>query len=229
MLSDLIIAENRRERICHNLKRGVKSPAQDAEMQALEKVLACLNDNRPAAAAGLSPEEQRHLRGFQFLTLKPLMVILNSDEQGFASHADLLAILGESHPAIEFAGRFEMELGGLDEDEARLFMDDMHISSSARDRLTVLAYEVLGYLTFFTVGSDEVRAWTIRSGATALDAAGAIHSDLARGFIRAECFTYEDLKRHGSEKALTQQGLMRLEGRDYRVQDGDILSIRFSV
>jgi ribosome-binding ATPase YchF (GTP1/OBG family) len=108
-------------------------------------------------------------------------------------------------------------------------MEDMGISASARDRLTLAAYELLGYISFFTVGADEVRAWTVRRGDTALDAAAAIHSDLARGFIRAECFTYDDLMAHGSEKTLKDKGLIRLEGRTYPVKDGDILSVRFSV
>jgi len=103
------------------------------------------------------------------------------------------------------------------------------LTASARDRLTLAAYELLGYISFFTVGADEVRAWTIRRGDTAVDAAAAIHSDLARGFIRAECFTYDDIMAHSSEKALKDKGLIRLEGKTYPVKDGDILSIRFSV
>ena len=108
-------------------------------------------------------------------------------------------------------------------------MEDMGISASARDRLTLASYDLLGYISFFTVGADEVRAWTIRKGDSAVDAAAAIHSDLARGFIRAECFAYEELMAHGSEKALKDKGLVRLEGKTYPVKDGDILSIRFSI
>jgi hypothetical protein len=122
-----------------------------------------------------------------------------------------------------------MELSRLDEEEAALFMEDMGIPESAYRRLTSLAYEILGYISFFTVGTDEVRAWNVRRGDTALDAAAAIHSDLARGFIRAECFSYEACLEYGSEKSIREKGLFRLEGRDYRVQDGDILNIRFNV
>jgi Predicted GTPase, probable translation factor len=134
-----------------------------------------------------------------------------------------------SIPVIEFAGKFEMELAQLDPSDREAFMADMGIGESARSRLTRAAYEALGYISFFTVGEDEVRAWTIRKGETALDAAGTIHSDLARGFIRAECFTVKDLLELGSEKAVKDKGLFRLEGKEYIVQDGDILHIRFSV
>ncbi len=130
---------------------------------------------------------------------------------------------------VEFAGKFEMELAGLEPDEASAFMQDLGIEHSARERLTGFAYSILGYSSFFTVGEDEVRAWTIRTGANAVDAAGVIHSDLARGFIRAECFSYENLEIHGSEKELKEKGLIRLEGKSYQVKDGDILNIRFSV
>jgi hypothetical protein len=158
------------------------------------------------------------------------MVILNSDESGFGKNGGLLSKIEKQYRVIEFAGKFEMELSGLnDPEEEKIFMADMGIQESARDRLTRLAYGLLGYISFFTVGSDEVRAWNIRTGDTALDAAGTIHSDLARGFIRAECCTYDDLMALGSEKAVREKGLMKLEGKNYLVQDGNILSIRFNV
>jgi hypothetical protein len=131
---------------------------------------------------------------------------------------------------VEFAGKFEMELSRLTEqDDVALFMADMGIEESARKRLTRLAYDTLGYISFFTVGSDEVRAWNIVKGSTALKAAETIHSDLARGFIRAECFSYQELVRCGSEKGVRDEGKFHLEGKDYVVQDGDIVHIRFNV
>jgi len=158
------------------------------------------------------------------------MIILNSDESGFGKNGDLLREIEKDHPVIEFAGKFEMELSSLnDPEEEEFFMADMGIQESARDRLTRLAYGLMGYISFFTVGSDEVRAWNIHEGNTAFDAAGTIHSDLARGFIRAECFTYDDIVARGSEKAIRKKGLMKLEGKNYLVQDGNILSIRFNV
>jgi ribosome-binding ATPase len=157
------------------------------------------------------------------------MVVLNSDEALFGKGGPLLPEGGKDYGVIEFAGKFEMELGRLDEEEAALFMEDMGIPESAQSRLTRLAYDTLGYISFFTVGEDEVRAWNVRRGDTALEAAAVIHSDLARGFIRAECFTYEDCVNFGSEKRIREQGLFRLEGKEYAVKDGDILSIRFNV
>ena len=136
----------------------------------------------------------------------------------------------KGYRVIEFSGKFEMELSRFEDgEEAALFMEDMGIKESARDRLARFAQDTLGYISFFTVGSDEVRAWHLRRGQSALEAAGSIHSDLARGFIRAECFTYGDIVECGSEKAIRENGRFRLEGKDYVVEDGDILSIRFNV
>jgi hypothetical protein len=200
----------------------------EAEKKTLVKVCEGLGNNRPISSLGLSPEELKPLRGFRFLTEKPMMVILNSDENNFSKSSAFADALEGGLAMVEFAGLFEMELGKLAEDEAKEFMEDMKIEASAKERLTMLAYDVLGYITFFTVGPDEVKAWTIKKGDTAVDAAGAIHSDLARGFIRAECFSYEDLIGLGSEKALRDKGLLRLEGKTYLVKDGDIMSIRFN-
>ena len=229
MLSDLIAVENRLDRIQNGYKRGQRTDALLREEKILRKLSDHLNQNRPLRDLELSAEEEKAIRGFQFLTKKPIMVILNSDETRFGKNGPRIAEIESTGRAIEFAGQFEMELSQLDEEEAALFMDDMGIAESAYRRLTGLAYEILGYISFFTVGSDEVRAWNVRRGDTALDAAAAIHSDLARGFIRAECFSYEDCLQYGSEKTIREKGLFRLEGRDYRVQDGDILSIRFNV
>ncbi len=228
ILADLIVTETRLERINHQLRRGVKTPALELERDALMKIQSFLEQGDLAAPPELTADEDKAMRGFRFLTLKPMIAILNSDEATFGRNAELLATVWKRFHGIEFAGQFEMELNRLESEEAKAFMEDMGIGASARDRLTMAAYELLGYISFFTVGPDEVRAWTIRRGETAVDAAGAIHSDLARGFIRAECFAYEDLMAHGSEKALKDKGLIRLEGRTYPVKDGDILSIRFN-
>jgi ribosome-binding ATPase YchF (GTP1/OBG family) len=158
------------------------------------------------------------------------MVIINSDEANFGKDQNLLAEIEKRNRVIEFAGKFEMELAQLnDPEDIELFMADMGIQASARERLCRAAYELLGYISFFTVGSDEVRAWSIQEGASVLTAAGTIHSDLARGFIRAGCFSYDDLIRYGSEKQVGEKGLLRLEGRKYIVQDGNVINIRFNV
>jgi hypothetical protein len=230
LLSDLISAEGRLERIELGYKRGQKTPALQAEEKVLRKIIEHLNAGQPIRTLGLKEEEEKSVRGFQFLTLKPWMVILNSGEKNLGQNQAVLDEIRKKQTAIEFAGKFEMELAQLnDPDEAELFMQDMGIQESARKRLALLAYEVLGYITFFTIGTDEVRAWNVRKGANALDAAGTIHSDLARGFIRAESFTYDDLIACGSEKGVKEKGRLRLEGKNYLVQDGDILHIRFNV
>jgi GTP-binding protein YchF len=230
LVSDMIVAESRLERIQQGYKRGQKSDALQREEMVLIRILDQLNKALPIRDLQLTPDEDKTIRGFQFLTWKPLMVILNSDESTFGMNGALLEEMEKIHRAIEFAGNFEMELARLDDqEETRLFMVDMGIKESASYRLTWLAYKTLGYISFFTVGSDEVRAWNVHRGDTALDAAGTIHSDLAKGFIRAECFSYEDYLQCGTEKGLREKGLLRLEGKEYTVQDGDIMNIRFNI
>jgi ribosome-binding ATPase YchF (GTP1/OBG family) len=178
----------------------------------------------------LDGEHEKMIRGFQFLTQKPVLVIINSDETNYGKDKNLLAEIEKRHRVIEFAGKFELELSQLnDPGDIKLFMEDIGLKESARDRLCRATYELLGYISFFTVGADEVRAWSIRTEESILTAAGTIHSDLARGFIRAECFSYDDLMAYGSEKQISDQGLMRLEGKKYIVQDGDVLNIRFNI
>jgi GTP-binding protein YchF len=230
LISDLIIAENRLERIEKDCRRGKKTHLIEAEKRLLNRIIDHLNNNQPIRLLPLEGESEKMIRGFQFLTQKPAMVILNSDENNFAKHSHPLAEIEKRYRVVEFAGQFEMELSQLnDREDIALFMADMGIKESARDRLCKAAYELLGYISFFTVGSDEVRAWSIKQGQSALAAAAKIHTDLARGFIRAECFTYNDLIANGSEKHLSEKGLLRLEGKNYIVQDGNILSIRFNV
>ncbi|MFQ5745171.1 MAG: DUF933 domain-containing protein [Acidobacteriota bacterium] len=229
LISDLIITEKRLERIEASMKKGLGSNPLKLEEKVLRRVHEQLGNGLPIRALELSGDEEVAIRGFQFLTDKPVLVILNSDESSFGRHQDLLARIERRHRALEFAGAFEMELSRLADDEAKEFMDDMGIPESARARLTRLAHEVVGYISFFTVGQDEVRAWNIRRGSTALEAAATVHTDMARGFIRAECFTYDELMECGSEKTVKEKGRFRLEGKQYVVQDGDILSIRFSV
>jgi len=230
LISDLLVAENRLERIAQTHRRGQKTDLLVAEEKVLRRIVDQVGQGEMVAALGLGSEEEKTVRGFQFLTAKPLMVILNSEESGFGTNPALLRQIAGKFPALEFAGRFEMELSRLDDPEQeRLFMADMGIGESARSRLTRLAYGVLGYISFFTVGPDEVRAWNVRGGSTALEAAHAIHSELSRGFIRAECFTYDDLVALGSEKALREKGRVRLEGKNHIVPDGEIISIRFHV
>jgi ribosome-binding ATPase len=230
LISDLIIAENRLERIEKAYQRGKKTNLLEMEERALHRIIGHLNSNRPIRDLELDGDTEKILRGFQFLTQKPIMVILNSDETSFGKDQHTLAEIGKRHRVIEFAGQFEMELSQLNDwEEIALFMADMGIRESARDRLCRAAYQLLGYISFFTVGDDEVRAWSMHKGESVLAAAGTIHTDLARGFIRAECISYDDLMALGTEKQVSEKGLLRLEGRDYVVEDGNILNIRFNV
>lgn len=229
ILSDLIITENRLMRIEEWYRRGKHTSELEREEKLLRRIESELNENRLVGNMSLTKDEASIIAGFQFVTSKPLLVILNSDEKNFSTNGDLMKSLTVKYTTVEFAGKFEMELSRLDDDERALFMADMGIEESARERLTRCAYELLGYISFITVGTDEVRAWTIHRGDTALQAAGTIHSDLARGFIRAECFSYDELVECGSEKSVRDHGWFRLEGKNYIVRDGDILNIRFSV
>jgi GTP-binding protein YchF len=229
LIADLVVAEKRLEKIEAGLKKGQTTPALKAEEKVLRTVVDALNAGRPVRDLEIDMDGETMIRGFQFLTKKQGLIILNSHEALFSKNGDLMEELGGRYRTVEFAGEFEMELTRLDEESARAFMEDLGIGESARDRLTALAYDALGYISFFTVGEDEVRAWNVRRDATAVEAAAAIHSDLARGFIAAECFRYDDLVAFGSEKAVKDKGRFLLAGKDYSVKDGDILSIRFNV
>lgn len=228
LLADLILTERRLERIAEAEKKGIATNEIKLEGKALQRIHAQLEAGGAISDLELTRDEEAAIRGFQFLTQKPVLVVVNSDESRFGDSAGVIEEIGKRHRVIEFAGSFEMELGELDEEEALAFREDMGIESSARARLTRLAHEVVGYISFFTVGPKEVHAWNVRHGDSAVDAAGAIHTDLARGFIRAERFTVDEIVEHRSEKALKELGLVRLEGKDYQVQDGDVLFVRHS-
>ena len=232
LLADLIIAEKRLEKVELSLKKGgAGNNAQTlkAERDVLGLIVEALNAGRPLRELKFDDNQDLLIRCFQFLTQKPAMVSLNSDEASAGKNESILETIKQHYQAVEFAGQLEMELSQLDEESARAFMEDLGIKESAKDRLITLAYEALGYISFFTVGEDEVRAWNIRRGATALEAAAAIHTDLARGFIAAECFNYDDLMAAGSDKAVRSNGQFKLVGKDYMDRDGDILSIRFHI
>ncbi len=230
MLNDLIVAEKRLEKIELGYKRGIRTPAILSEDKALREICAQLQNNLPLRDLQLHPDEEKAVRGFQFFSAKPLLILINCSEDNPAEWDETLKTLGNrGYKAYAIAGKFEEELSKLDAEEAQMFMADMGMTESIRDRLTHWSYQLIGYISFFTVGADEVRAWTLEGGANAVAAAGKIHSDLARGFIRAECFKYDDIITHGSEKVLKEKGLFRLEGKEYVVKDGDIISIRFNV
>ncbi len=232
LFSDLIIVERRMERLARDLaKRGVYAgrPADRQEFDLLLRIKENLEREIPIRDLELTPEEEKRLRGYQLLTAKPALVVLNIGDQGRDDPAAYVDYHHRHSEVLCLRGGLEMEIAQLDESEAALFLDEYGIAEPGLKRMIRQSYALLGLHSFFTVGEDEVRAWTIPQGASAVEAAGAIHSDLARGFIRAEVVGYEALIAAGSLAEARKQGKLRLEGRDYVVRDGDVLNIRFNV
>ena len=232
LFSDLTIVERRMERLAHDLaKRGgyATRQADQHEFDLLMRLKENLEQEIPIRDLALTPEEKKQLRGYQPLTAKPVLVVLNVGDQGSDRPDDYIAYSHRHTDVLCLRGALEMEIAQLAEQEADLFLQEYGIQEPGLHRMIRLSYDLLGLHSFFTVGQDEVRAWTIEKGATAVQAAGTIHSDLARGFIRAEVVSYDALISAGSLAAARKQGQVRLEGRDYVVQNGDILTIRFNV
>jgi GTP-binding protein YchF len=230
---DLAVVENRLGKLSSKKK---PQPEEVFEKALLERCHDCLMDEKPIRALEMSAEEERALRGFTFVTAKPHIIVLNLDEtQGDIADlpnggALLRGIKERGLAVIKIYGRLEMDLLDLSPEEAEEFMDGLQIDEPAREKLISTAYGTLGLISFFTCGPDEVRAWTLHDGDNALNAAGAIHSDLARGFIRAQVVSYDDYTMHGDSYAnCRDSGVLRLEGKDYKVKDGDIIEIRFNI
>lgn len=225
VLADLEIAERR-------LERARKERAPAVEIENLEKVKGTLEEERPLRS--LPPEELNRatLSGYGFLTDKPLLVAVNREES--KAGEELSLTLSERIAGLDAAGMglsasVEAEIAGLDPEDQLLFLEDLGLPEPALSRFIRTAYGLLDLISFFTVGPDEVRAWTIRRGTTARKAAGKIHSDLERGFIRAEVTPYDVFMEHGSEQAVKEAGRLQVEGKDYIVSDGDIICVRFNV
>jgi GTP-binding protein YchF len=235
--SDLGLIEKRIVRIQQTLNklRGPEREANEREAAALERCKAALEENTPIREVELDEEDQRLLRGFGFLTQKPVLVLFNVGEEQLGEPSTQLVAQARERfaaPGVEIdalAGKIEMEIAQLDEEDAQMFMSDLGIEESSLDRVIRLSYNLLGLISFFTVGPDENRAWTIRRGATAVEAASEIHSDIARGFIRAEVVAYNDMLALGSMAEAKKAGKFRLEGKNYVVQDGDIAHFLFNV
>jgi hypothetical protein len=232
LFSDLLIVERRLERLASDLdKKGtyVNRQTDQAEHDLLLRVREALEQETPIRDLDLAPEEEKQLRGFQFLTAKPVLVVLNVGDEGSDRPEDYVSYPHRRSGVICLRGALEMEIAQLETKEMLLFLAEYGIEEPGLNRMIRLSYNLLGLQSFFTVGEDEVRAWTIPQGASAVEAAGAIHTDLARGFIRAETVSYQDLVDSGSMVEARKRGLVRLEGRDHVVQNGDVLSIRFNV
>jgi GTP-binding protein YchF len=224
MVSDLVVAEKRLERLVADAKRGKKAEPEEEEL--LVRCKAVLEEDRPLRS---EPELAAHpaLRGFAFLSAKPMLVLFNNEDEDDA--VPDAAGLTDTESVAVIKGRLEQELAQMEADEAAAFLEEFNITASAMDRIIGRSYRLLGLISFFTVGEDEVRAWTIKQSTPAVEAAGAIHTDMQKGFIRAEVLAYDDLMNAGTFKDARAKGTVRLEGKTYAVQDGDIITFRFNV
>jgi hypothetical protein len=233
LLSDMLIAERRIERLQAQLKKGGDKQQKtyaEAELALFMRLQESLNYNTPLRDLDLLQSDMKMLRNYGLLTLKPMLVVLNVGDNPAGEAIEALCGYRHRHTTVAaIQGRLEMELAQLPPEEAGEFLAGYGIDEPGLNRIIRMSYSLLGLHSFFTVGEDEVRAWTIPVGAVAVEAAGVIHSDLARGFIRAEVIAYEALIAAGSLPSARQRGLLRLEGKDYVVQNGDILNIRFNV
>jgi GTP-binding protein YchF len=234
MLSDLAMVEKRVERLERDLKKQ-KNPSLEKELQVLKVCKTVLEKQTPLREASLGPEEERLIRGFTFLSLKPMLYVLNLGEKDAAranaaeQFAAAAGLRQRPHTAVTaICGKVEAELAELSDSEAAEFLASYGLKESAISRLIHASYQLLGLISFFTVGDDECRAWTIRAGTSALEAAGEIHSDMQRGFIRAEVVKYEDLMAAGGLAEARARAQLKLEGKDYIVHDGEVVRIRHS-
>src|SRR6476469_7654545 len=235
ILADLAMIDRRLERLQGSGRHGTPAEreANEREGVILSRLKPALEAGRPIRDEPLDDDEEKALRGFRFLTQKPVLVLLNVGEGELAGAPALAEGIRTNyehkHAMVDaLSAKIEMELGELDPDEAGVFMEELGITESALDRVIALSYKLVGLISFLTAGPDEVRAWPIPDGSNAVDAAGAIHTDLARGFIRAETIAYEDLLTLGSMAEAKKHGKVRSEGKTYRVRDGDVLEILFS-
>ena len=224
ILSDLMSVEKRLERLDLDRKRG--KAGDETERSLLEQCRDLLNAETPLRR---SPElaDAPALRGFAFLSAKPMLALFNNEDDDDALPAGAEDLDDDLTGVIR--AKLEHELAQMDAEEAEAFLEEFAITASATHRVILASYELLGLISFFTVGDDEVRAWTIRRGTSALDAAGTIHTDLKKGFIRAEVISYDDLIAAGTYAEGRKRGTVRLEGKTYEVQDGDVITVRFNV
>ena len=238
ILADLGVAERRLERIEKDLKKG-RSAELEKERDLVQRCRQALEEGKPLRTLELSGEDIKRLRGFQFLSAKPLLLVINLDEadvpdvgasvERAAETTGLTAFLAHAATrAVALCATIELEISQLEGADATAFLTDLGLPESGLDRVIRASYDLLGYMSFFTVGEDECRAWSIARGTPAQLAAGEIHSDIQRGFIRAEVVAYDALTSRGSMGACRERGEVRLEGKEYIVQDGDIINFRFA-
>ena len=237
LFADHAVVEKRLERIEPEIRtaKGPEKEARERERLVLQKAMAALDRETPLRDIGLDDDERKAIRGYRFLTLQPQLVIANIDESDVAKPDALLAPLraaAATHKGmlvVPVCAKLEAEIAELPVDEAAAFRAELGVTEPALSRVVRATYELLGMISFFTTGEDEVRAWTIPANTPAQQAAGAIHSDLERGFIRAEVIRWDELLKAGSEVNAKKLGIMRTEGKTYQVQDGDCLHVLFNV
>jgi GTP-binding protein YchF len=234
-LADLAQVDRRLERLHATGRHGTPAEreANEREEAILARLKPALEAGRPIRDEPLDDDEEKALRGFRFLTQKPVLVLLNVGEGDLAGAPALIERIAAGyqhrHAMVDaLSARIEMELGELEPDDAAVFMEELGLQESSLDRVIGLSYRLVGLISFLTAGPDEVRAWPIPDGSNAVDAAGAIHTDLAHGFIRAETIAYEELVAIGSMAEAKRHGKVRSEGKTYHVRDGDVIEILFS-
>lgn len=223
------------EKTMHRESKKAKSGDKDAIalMAVLEKVLPCLNEARAVRTLDLDDDELQILKPLCLITVKPVMYLANVDETGFENNPLLQKVLDlgikENAPVVAICAKIESEISELEDEDKSLFLAELGLTEPGLDRVIRATYDLLGLQTYFTAGVQEVRAWTVKKGATAPQAAGVIHTDFERGFIRAEVIAYAEFVKNKGEQGAKEAGKMRLEGKEYIVQDGDVMHFRFNV
>lgn len=224
LLNDLIAVERKLERLVEERKKGGTDKVLNERQTVLfTRLHEALNAGAPLRKLDFNAEESRELASFGLLTRKPILTVFNLGEDDTAPTMEL------DHPAVPVMGKLEMEIAQLSPEDAALFMKEYGIEELSLSRMIKLSYDLLQLQSFFTVGEDEVRAWTVQRNAPAVEAAGAIHTDLQRGFVRAEVVAYDDLVSLGGMTEAKAKGKLRLEGKEYPVKDGDIMHVRFNI
>lgn len=233
ILADQVMIENNIVKRERKVKlTGDKSGQQ--ELEVLKKCLASLENEQLLMDAGLTPDEEKLVRGYMFMTVKPILAVINISEDAISKADEILKQFDDilspgKREAVSLCGKIEMELVTLDDDDRAMFMAELGINAPAVAKVVQKSYDMLGLISYLTAGEPEVRAWTIKKGMNAQSAAGVIHSDIERGFIRAEVIKYDDYIEYKSEKAVKAAGKFKLEGKEYIVQDGDVILFRFNV
>ena len=231
-LADLATVEKLLNKYSKQARQGGDKEALKL-VTVLEKIQPVLNEGKPARQVNLTPEEKAVIKPLCLLTVKPTMYVANVDDSGFENNPLLESVKAfaakENAPVVALCAKIESEIAELDEEDKKMFLEDMGMHEAGLDRVIRAGYDLLGLQTYFTAGPKEVRAWTIHKGDTAPQAAGVIHTDFERGFIRAQTISFSDYIAHKGEKGAQEAGKMRAEGKDYIVQDGDVMNFLFNV